>query len=278
VCARQGTGEADDKPGLRAWITAAVTAAFIGALLIGVTLGYLYAVEAAATGGVALALWGFATRTLDRAVLRAVLADTIAVTGALFALLVGATTFTLVVRAFGTDRWIADVLANLPGGAPATLTVVLGSLGLSALVLDAFELIFVVVPVVMPPLLMQVGDATWVAVLTLLILQLGFLIPPFGYAVLMIRKHIEEHVTGAALAKALAPYLVAIVVVLALTLAMPSIVWHRNPSTLGAGVPDAARTGIGAPVSAVRAAGRRTAFPARRSRPRRAARPTGRDP
>ena len=40
--------------------------------------------------------------------------------------------------------------------------------GLCALVLDAFEMIFVVVPVVMPPLLTLVHNATWVAVLTLL--------------------------------------------------------------------------------------------------------------
>ena len=226
----------------RAWITAIATVAFIGALLAAVTLGYLYAVEAAATGGVALALWGLATRALDRATLRAVLADTIAVSGALFALLVGATTFTLVVRAFGTDRWIADWLIALPGGAPAKLAVVLGALGLCALVLDAFELIFVVVPVVMPPLLTQATDATWVAVLALLILQLGFLVPPFGYAVLMIRKHVAERIAAAALARALAPYLAAIVAVLALTAAVPSIVWHRNPSTLGATTPGATPT------------------------------------
>ena len=61
--------------------------------------------------------------------------------------IVGATTFTLVVRAYGTDRWVAAVLATLPGGAPAPLFVVLAGLALCALVLDAFELIFVVVPV-----------------------------------------------------------------------------------------------------------------------------------
>ncbi|MEP7276939.1 MAG: TRAP transporter large permease subunit [Betaproteobacteria bacterium] len=155
-------------PSLRETLTAIVALACIGTLLAAVTLGYLYAVEAAATGGVALVLWGVATRALDGARLRTVLSDTIAVTGALIALLVGATTFTLVVRAFGTDRWIAELLAALPGGAPVALAVVLGTLGVCALVLDAFELIFVVVPIVMPPLLMQVGDATWVAVLALL--------------------------------------------------------------------------------------------------------------
>jgi TRAP-type mannitol/chloroaromatic compound transport system permease large subunit len=217
-----------------------MTGSFIVGLLLTVTLGYLYAVEAAAAGGVVLALCGIATRTLTRRTLRAVLADTIAVTGALFALLVGATTFTLVARAYGTDRWIAAALTALPGGAPVTLAVVLAGLGLCALVLDAFELIFVVVPVLMPPLLMQEADATWVAVLVLLILQLGFVTPPFGYAVLMIRKHLSRPVSTPGLTRSLAPYLVAQLAVLALTLAHPALVWHRNPSELSTTLPGVA--------------------------------------
>ncbi len=227
-------------PTARDRVVALATLFIVATLLTAVTLGYLYAVEAAAAGGVALASWGFAARTLTPRVLRAVLADTLAVTGALFALLVGATTFTLVVRAFGSDRWVAEVLATLPGGGPATLAVVLCSLGLAALVLDAFELIFVVVPVLMPPLLMQVGDATWVAVLALLILQLGFVVPPFGYAVLMIRRHVAQPAPTGQLARALLPYVAAQLVVLALTLAFPALVWHRIPSTLQSTLPGAA--------------------------------------
>ena len=45
---------------------------------------------------------------------------------------------------------------------------VLGAIGLSAFVLDAFEIIFVIVPIVIPPLLIRAPDAVWVAVLVLL--------------------------------------------------------------------------------------------------------------
>ena len=226
------------RPSTRDWIASMATVTLIGGLLTSVTLGYLYAVEAAATGGVILTIAGFAMRTLTPAVLRTILRDTIALTGALFALLVGATTFTLVVRAYGTDRWLADVLAALPGGAATTLAVSLASLALCALVLDAFELIFVVVPILMPPVLMRIGDVTWVAVLALLILQLGFLTPPFGYAVLMIRKHMSQPLAPARLARALIPYLFVQAAVLTLVLAQPSLIWHRNPSRLESAAPN----------------------------------------
>ena len=217
---------------LREWFVAVATALFILGLLSGVTLGYLYAVEAAAAGGAALFAYGFVTRALTVGVLRAILRDTMAVTGALFALLVAATMFTLVLRGFGTDRWVASTLGRLPGDGGVALAVVLVMLALCALVLDAFEMIFVVIPVVMPPLLAVVPRVTWVAVLALLILQASFLLPPFGYAVLMVRNRLRRPVRMRALARSLAPYLAAQLFVLALVLSMPALVWQRNPLTL----------------------------------------------
>ena len=69
--------------------------------------------------------------------------------------------------------------------------MVLGVIGLCAFVLDAFEIIFVIVPIVIPPLLIRVADARWVAVLVLLTLQSSFLLPPFGYALMMVRGAAE---------------------------------------------------------------------------------------
>jgi TRAP-type mannitol/chloroaromatic compound transport system permease large subunit len=157
-----------------------------------------------------------------------ILRDTMAITGALFALLVGATIFTLVVRAFGTDRLVGGWLSHMAGDPRKALVVVLLLLGICAFVLDAYEMIFVVIPIVMPPLLMRVPDATWVAVLTLLVLQASFLIPPMGYAVLMVRHRIARPIRTGRFVRALAPYLLAQLVVLALVLAFPASVW-RGP-------------------------------------------------
>jgi tripartite ATP-independent transporter DctM subunit len=214
--------------GRKEWITAIAATLLILALLAAVALGYLYAVEAAATGGVALAAYGVATRTLRRALLNEALQDTLVITGSLFALLVAATFFTLVQRAFGTDLWLAALFARLGHGIYPALLAVLLVLGLCALVLDAFEMIFVVVPLVIPPLLMRVPDATWVAVLTLLILQTSFLVPPFGYAVLMARSRVAGSVRTLALVRALAPYLAAQVLVLALVIALPQVLWRDS--------------------------------------------------
>jgi tripartite ATP-independent transporter DctM subunit len=208
------------------WLAAGATVLLIGGLLASVTLGYLYAVEAAATGCVVLCVASALTRTLTLTVAKAVLRDTMAITGALFALLLAATTFTLTLRAFGTDRWMTQLLSAMPGGTVELLTVALLGLALCAFVLDAFEMIFVVVPIVLPPLLMRAPDATWVAVLVLLILQLSFMVPPFGYAVMIVRKQLRPALGSAALMRALWPYVAAQLLVLVCVLARPGLIWH----------------------------------------------------
>ena len=224
------------------WLTAVVTVLFILALLGAVTLGYVYAVEAAAAGGVALVVFALAQRTLNFSRLKDVLRDTMAVTGALFALLVGATVFTLVLRAFGTDRWVTSLLARpAHGGVYGPVLAAMLVLGLCAFVLDAFEMIFVVVPVLIPPLLMRVPDAVWVAVLILLILQTSFLIPPFGYAVLMLRNRLGRNIDSNQFVRALLPYLLAQLAVLTLVLALPGFLW-RDSATLAATAAPSART------------------------------------
>jgi TRAP-type mannitol/chloroaromatic compound transport system permease large subunit len=177
-------------------------------LLLGAVFsGKMYAVEAAATGGVMLFMVALASRALSWPQWRLVLADTLSLSGALFALLVGASTFSLIFRLLGTDRWIADAVLNSALSPQVTAALVLLAVALCASVLDAFEMIFVIIPIVAPLLIAELGDAQQTAVLLLLVLQLSFLIPPMGYAVLMARARAGlGHVATPLLLKALLPY------------------------------------------------------------------------
>jgi TRAP-type mannitol/chloroaromatic compound transport system permease large subunit len=213
-----------DAISVRQALLAAVSVLALLLLLGGVATGYFYAVEGAATGAFVLLAAGLFTGRLPAPVLAAALADVMAITGALFALLVGATTLTLVLRLLGTDHLVGDWVIGLPGNEVTVVVIVLGIIGLSAFVLDAFEIIFVVVPIVVPPLLIRVADARWVAVLVLLTLQSSFLLPPFGYALMMVRGTLKETVPLGALVRALAPFLLAQWAVLALVLAVPQLV------------------------------------------------------
>jgi len=218
--------------GRAAALQAALVAVVIVGLLAAVASGRLYAVEAAASGATALVVWAVASRRLGIAQVRAVLADAMVLTGVLMALLVAATTFSLVLRAYGTDLLVADGLQRLADRPRLLLAAVLAGFVACSFVLDAFEMIFLVVPIVMPPLLVAVPDAAWVAAVTLVVLQAGFLLPPLGYAVVMSRRSLATPPPLRTLAFALAPQLVAQLVVVAVLLAAPALVhWADDDAT-----------------------------------------------
>ena len=82
---------------------------------------------------------------------------------------------------------MSDLVSGIRGGDVPAAAAVLAVMRLCAFVLDAFEIIFIIVPILMPPLLVRMADARWVSVLLVLTLQSSFLLPPFGYALMMLR-------------------------------------------------------------------------------------------
>ena len=226
------------RPGWLAHGLSLLAIASIAGLLGGVFSGKLLAVEAAATAGCGLVLVTLAGRLLGLAEWRAVLVDTLALSGALMALLVGATTFSLVFRAFETDRWLSAValspsMAPLPGAMLILLFV-----AACAWVLDAFEMIFVVIPIVAPALINRLGgDAEQASVLLLLVLQVSFLVPPMGYAIVMARARAGlGESTTARLARAVLPYIAVQCLVTAAVLARPALV-HLLDAPVAAAAP-----------------------------------------
>lgn len=217
------------KPAKRDVVAASIALVVIVGLLGGVTAGKFYAVEAAATGAVLLFAWAALSGRLAGGELARVLSETLVSTGVLFAPLLAATTFTLVLRLLGTDKLVEAFIAGLPGGPLTVLLVGLFLIALSALALDAFEIIFVVVPILAPPLLMRAPDAVWVGVLILLVLQTSFLLPPFGAALILARTRLQTGATLGEAVAALAPFLAAQMCVLGLVLAVPKLTHLLDP-------------------------------------------------
>jgi TRAP-type mannitol/chloroaromatic compound transport system permease large subunit len=213
-------------------------------LLGGVAIGRLYAVEAAASGGLLLFAGAALAGQLDRARLRTVLDDAITLTGLLFALLVAATTFSLVLRAYGTDALVTAALDRLHDQPRLLLAGVLAGFVACSFVLDAFEMVFLVVPLVMPAVLAAVPDPAWVATLVLLVLQAGFLLPPFGYAVVMARSMIPGAPGPRTLGRVLMPHLVVLAALVAAVFVWPALTRWTRPVELAsptAPAPDAER-------------------------------------
>lgn len=226
VARRQSTSLATDVPTvtrMQAGVALGTMACIVG-LLWAVFAGHLFAVEAAASACVFLVVATLLTRALAWSQWHELLAQSLALSGALFALLVGATVFSLVLRLWGTDQWFLNAIAASPLPHQATAAIVLLAVGLCAWVLDAFEMIFVIVPMVAPSLIALLGDAQQVAVLLLLVLQVSFLLPPMGYAVMLARTAMAPALGDMALFRLIRPFVVVQLLAITTVFLMPEAV------------------------------------------------------
>ena len=157
----------------------------LGAILKGIATP-TEAAAIGAAGALALAVW---RGGLDRAVLTAVVGRSAQMTSMIFLILVGATMFSLVFRGFGGDELVQRLLTRLPGGAGAAVLVVMLAVFLLGFVMDAFEIIVVIVPIVAPPLLKMGGvDPVWLGVVLAVNLQTSYMHPPLGPTVFYLRS------------------------------------------------------------------------------------------
>jgi tripartite ATP-independent transporter DctM subunit len=168
--------------------------AVIGSILAGIATP-TEAASVGAVGAIVLAALKLGP-TRFRAVLAPVMTRTAQVTSMIFLILIGATLFSLVFRALGGDDMVQRGLTDLPGGAAGATLVVMIAVFLLGFVMDAFEIIFVVVPIVAPALLKMPGiDPVWLAVMLALNLQTSYMHPPLGPTLFFLRGVAPPEIT-----------------------------------------------------------------------------------
>jgi tripartite ATP-independent transporter DctM subunit len=195
----------------------------IGLMLASILSGKLYTVEAAAIGAIAITIYTMCRRELTWKRLGETVREVMRLSAVVFTLMMGAMTFTLVFRIMGGDAAVTKLLAQVPGGLyGATLLVLALSLGL-CLLLDALEILLVVVPLTMPTLLGLGGDPVWLAVMFAITIQSGFMMPPSGFAICFLRSVAPAEVKTQEIYLGVVPLLAIQVMVLALLWSYPSI-------------------------------------------------------
>jgi len=164
--------------------------------------------EAASIGAVGSILLA-ARKAGLRGVLRPVVEKTTQITAMIFLILIGATAFSLVFRALGGDDMVNRALTDLPGGSAGAMLVVMLAMFLLGFVMDAFEIIFVVVPIVAPALLTLPGvDPAWLGIMMALNLQTSYMHPPLGPTLFFLRGVAPPEVTTRHIYVGIIPFVV----------------------------------------------------------------------
>jgi len=169
----------------------ALIVAVLGSILFGVATP----TEAASVGAVGAILLAVRKAPLGK-IMMPVVEKTTQITSMIFVILIGATLFSLVFRALGGDDLVQRALGHLPGGTGGALLVVMLAIFLLGFVMDAFEIVFVVVPIVAPALLKMPGvDPVWLGVMMAVNLQTSYMHPPLGPTLFYLRGVAPPEIT-----------------------------------------------------------------------------------
>ena len=171
--------------------------ALILAVLGSILGGIATPTEAASIGAVGAILLAASKARLSD-IFKSTVIKTAQITTMIFVILIGATLFSLVFRGLGGDDLVHRSLANLPGGAAGAVFVVMVAMFLLGFVMDAFEIIFVVVPIVAPVLLSMPGiDPVWLGIMMAVNLQTSYMHPPLGPTLFYLRSVAPPEITTA---------------------------------------------------------------------------------
>jgi tripartite ATP-independent transporter DctM subunit len=191
--------------------------------------GFATPTESAALGALATLALALAYRALSLQALVQALKGTVAITGMILFIILGATTFSQILSFSGaTDGLVSAILGH--GLSP--FAVVVGMMLLLiflGIFVDQVSMMLITLPVFMPIVLKLAIDQIWFGVLFLICMQLGLLLPPHGLLLMTMRGVAPPEVTMAHIFQAVVPYVIMSLLLLALLLLFPVIAtWLPN--------------------------------------------------
>jgi len=207
--------------------------------LIFCVLGSIFAgiatpTEASGVGALGATLLAFFNKKLNFKVVHEVLMSSYKTTGYIFAIFIGATIFSLVLRELGGDELISDALTGLPFGPYGVLLVILAIVFLLGFLLDWIEITLIVLPLLTPVIagldfpvdgygVIDQPVLVWFVMLIALTLQTSFLTPPVGFALFYLKGVCPPEIKLTDIYKGVTPFIILQLIGLTILILAPAI-------------------------------------------------------
>lgn len=199
------------------------TAALILGVLGSIFAGVATPTEASGVGAMGALLLALLSGRLTVPVLNASLFQTTRTAAFIFAIFLGATAFSVVLRGLGGDEVIEDALLGLPFGPYGVVLTILFGVFLLGFFLDWVEITLIILPLV-APVVQQLGfDLVWFTILFAMCLQTSFLTPPVGFALFYIKGVAPPEIKVTDIYRGVVPYIIIQLVALAIVFLVPEI-------------------------------------------------------
>lgn len=209
---------------LNVFVAVLPTAGLIIAVLGSIFFGIATPTEASGVGALGATLLALSKKRLTVSVLREVGRETSKTTAFIFALLLGATAFSLVLRGLGGDEMIEGALMSLPFGPTGIVICILVVTFLLGFFLDWIELTLIILPLVAPVVASLGFDLVWFTVLFAVCLQTSFLTPPVGFALFYLKGVAPKGINLGHIYRGVIPFIIIQLIGLSIVFYFDSIV------------------------------------------------------
>lgn len=155
----------------------------LGSILAGVATP----TESSSVGGIGAIILAILYRQFSFKMLWDSSLETIKISSMVFAILIGATAFSMVFTYTGGDWIVEDFMMNLPGEKWGFLILSMLIIMALGFFIDFVEISYIVVPI-LAPIAANLGiNPIWYAILVAMNLQTSFLTPPFGFSLFYLK-------------------------------------------------------------------------------------------
>ncbi len=149
--------------------------------------------------------------------------ETVKVTAMVFAILLGATAFSMAFTYTGGDILVEEALVGLPGDKMGFLILSMLVIMVLGFFIDFVEISFIIIPI-LAPVADTLGIApVWFAILIAMNLQTSFLTPPFGFSLFYLKGVAPPEVKTIDIYKGVIPFIIIQVIVMLSILLFPSL-------------------------------------------------------
>ncbi|TKE94434.1 TRAP transporter large permease subunit [Vibrio kanaloae] len=195
--------------------------------LIIVVLGSIFAgvatpTESAALGGAGALILALLYGQFSWSMVFAASKETVKVTAMVFAILLGATAFSMAFTYTGGDYLVEEWMLQLPGEKWGFLIITMLVILILGFFIDFVEICFIIVPIIAPVAELMGINMTWFAILIAMNLQTSFLTPPFGFSLFYLKGVSPKGITTKDIYRGVMPFILIQIIVLGSLLAFPS--------------------------------------------------------
>jgi len=197
--------------------------------LIILVLGSIFAgiatpTESAAVGSIGAVVLAFLYRTFSLKMIKDASLESVKITSMVFAILIGATAFSMVFTYTGGEEVVEHVMMSLPGDATLGFIIfTMLAIFILGFFIDFIEISYIIVPILLPVAVTLGIDPIWFAILIAMNLQTSFLTPPFGFSLFYLKGCAPASVRTTQIYKGVLPFIAIQVVVLGILVFYPEM-------------------------------------------------------